>query len=100
MTARTSTAASVVGLAFALGVTGFGLFSLLGLAERIILPWYVDWLAAVALRYAGGRSRVFRYSATTSSVSSSSEVSAVGLSNVMAPCWSRFTRSQTLSTCA
>ena len=35
-----------------------------------------------------------RYSAATRSVSSSTEVSFVGLSKVIRPCWSRFTRSQ------
>ena len=42
----------------------------------------------------------WRYSRTTSSVSSSTEVWFVGLSSVISPCWSRLTRSQTSKTCA
>src|SRR5436190_3625589 len=39
--------------------------------------------------------RRLRYSAMTSSVSSATLVSAVGLSNVISPCWSILIRSQT-----
>jgi hypothetical protein len=46
------------------------------------------------------RPRPARYSATTSSVSSSSDVSAARLSKVISPCCSRFTRSHTSRTCA
>ena len=41
-----------------------------------------------------------RYSRTTNSVSSSTEVSRAGLSSVIMPCWSRFTRSQNSRTWA
>ena len=41
-----------------------------------------------------------RYSATISSVSSATDVSAVGRSNVIRPCWRMFTRSHTWSACA
>ena len=44
------------------------------------------------------RVRARRYSSTTISLSSSTEVSAVGLSNVISPSWIRFTRSQDSST--
>jgi hypothetical protein len=44
-------------------------------------------------------SRARRYSSTTISVSSSTEVSDVGLSSVMTPSWIRLTRSQAVSTC-
>ena len=44
-------------------------------------------------------SRARRYSSTTICVSSSTEVSAVGLSSAIVPSWIRFTRSQVASTC-
>ena len=45
------------------------------------------------------RARARRYSSTTISLSSSTVVSPVGLSNVISPSWIRFTRSQDSSTC-
>ena len=44
-------------------------------------------------------SSALRYSATTRSVSSWADVSALRLSRVILPPWSRFTRSHTSSTC-
>lgn len=44
--------------------------------------------------------RDLRYSSTTRSVSSATEVSDVRLSKVISPCWSRLTRSQTSKTWA
>jgi hypothetical protein len=55
-----------------------------------------------AARYAGypvcAAARARRYSSTTISLSSSTDVPAVGLSNVISPSWMRFTRSQDSST--
>ena len=47
--ARISAVASVAGLAFALTVTALGLFSLFGLAERVMLPAYTAWLTLTIL---------------------------------------------------
>ncbi|MEW9528528.1 DUF998 domain-containing protein [Microbispora sp. NPDC049125] len=40
---------SLAGLAFALGVTALGLFGLFGLAERLMLPAYIGWLACTTV---------------------------------------------------
>src|SRR5690349_7498881 len=49
--------------------------------------------------FAGACVAPTRYSRMTSSFNSSSEVSATGLSKVIMPCCSRFTRVQVSSTC-
>ncbi len=54
-----------------------------------------QWPPAVS-RWRSASAR--RYSLTTISLSSASEVSALGLSNVISPCWIRLTRSQISST--
>ena len=71
-----------------------------GGAAPLLLP-PVGWSAQVSpslaalpyVRWAAARAR--RYSSTTMSLSSATEVSAVGLSKVISPSWMRLSRSQT-----
>ena len=62
-----------------------------GCADRAV-PGCEPSAQAEAARCRSARAR--RYSSTTMSFSSWSEVSLVSLSKVISPCWSRFTRSQ------